>query len=327
MDGYEILGAKRPETPNTGVNAQELSQPAKEGVNAQEPSQPAKDTKAAEEAAAAAADEDDAGDAGADNAEAAKESASNEPMSKEERAKQAKLRREAETKAKIDEAIASERQQTAKEINKAKDDTIAALKIFNPYTKKFITSCAEYDEYQRSVHKAQIDEGLKKVGVDREVFDALIEAHPDVVNARQLTAEAQLEKTRALDSTADTKLKTELEGIQKYNPAIKGKDELLALPNYEDIKRLVKGGLTISEAYYSVNREEIMEKERKKAAQAAISSINGRAHLQPDGAGRGNGGTTVPSGVDKGYDKLYGNKLTGAERQKKYEKTLKFKKG
>lgn len=328
MDGYEILGVKRPEDANTGVNVQDPSQPAKEGVNAQDPSQPANAQHVAEEdAAAKAAAEEDAETDGAEGAEHEKDNAAPGTMSKEERAKQAKQRREAETQAKIDAALTAERQQTAQAIEKAKDDTIAALKIVNPFTKKLITSRAEYEAYQHSARESQINLGLKQAGIDREVIDALMDEHPAVAQARQLAAEAQLEKNRALDSSAETKFKTEMEEIQKYNPAIKGKAELLALPNYQDIKRYVGNGLSISDAYFQVNREEIMEKERKKAAQTAINSINGRTHLQQDGAARGTGGETLPTGVKDGYAKLYGNKLKGAETQKKYEETLKFKKG
>jgi len=317
-DWYSALGAKKPESAatDTGANAQDTAQPATDtGVPAQDVAQPATRTDTAE----ADTEETENPEADVVNIEAEKETPA--AMSKEERAEQARRRREAETKSKIDAAIADAKKEFDAALQKAKDDTIAELHLRNPVTQKPITTLREYDDYMRDLNAKRINSGLSNAGIDRETIEAVINEHPDVVRARQLTQEVITEKTRVLDGEAAQTLEKRLEEIRKYDPAIKSENDLLALPEYPEIKKLVQKGLTIVEAYINVNHAAIIAKERNAARQAALNEVNGKNHLRTD-VQRGTGGEPVPAGINKGYDILYGDKLRGADRQKKYEKTI-----
>lgn len=327
-DGYAALGIKRPESPTaeTGAKAQAPADPAETGAKAQEPAAPATGTKekSDSEIAAAAAAADGADTDNADNDGASAESGAEgekRPLTKEERARNAERRREAETQARIDAAIAEERRNRNSEIEKARDEAVAALRITNPYTQKTITTRAELDEFVKARDEQRIKEGLSKAGIERDTLEALINEHPDVVKARQLSEEA----TRVLDKESEKTLEARLEEIREFNPAIRTEKDLRALPEYPDIHRLVKGGLTISEAYFNIHRKEILEKERKAGTQAALNSITSKQHLQGD-TQHGAATPQLPKEVEKGYRALYGN-LSPAEMQKKYEQTQKYQKG
>lgn len=324
-DWYAALGTTKPDSSpaDTGVHAQAAAQPADNGAQVQELAMPADNTDNNEALLVgeldAQAESKDVGDGTGETGEGADKPSE---MSKEERAKFAARRREAETQTKIDAALAEERQKNSVEIEKAKNAVIASLHLVNPATQKPITTQAEYADYERQLKEQRINENLGSVGIDPSTIMDLIDEHPAVVRARQLVEETELEKSRVLDTAADAKAKEELNEIRKYDPTIEKLEDLFSKPYYAELRGYVQNKLTISQAYYLVNRDAILEKERKAAAQGAINSINSKQHLQSE-VPHGTGGIEVPKGVEKGYGMLYGKSLSPAELRTKYEKTQK----
>lgn len=318
MDYFEALGARRPQqaapaekpdtTDNNGSKAEAASAPNGEESLQQESSV----IDNADNSEAEGEREQDNTDPAADK---------KPEQTKEERAKNAARRREDETKAKVDAALAEERRKFESEKVKLMDDAIAGLNFINPYTNKQIKTQAEYAEFVKKRDEESINEGLARAGIQREVLDAAINQHPDVIKARELVTTAEQEKTRAFDMRAEERAKAELTEIQKYDPSVKSIEDLFAMDNYARIRALVNGGASISEAYKTVNFDAIRERERKAAAQETFNSIQSKSHLTGE-VPHGQGGITVPAGIKNTYRAMYGN-ISDAEIQKKYEKLVK----
>ncbi len=313
----------------SGANAQDSAKPANDGENAQELAEPAKatDTEDSAQNPDNSADADDSAEDGenpeqnGDNVEAGKE------MSKEERAANAARRREEKTQALVEKARLEERQKLTAEKDRILDESIATLKLVNPYTNKPIQSRADYDAFVKARDDARISESMDKLGIDREILDSVINQHPAIVEAQKIAAEADKEKQRILDDEAVKRLDTELVAIQKYDKTVKTAEDLLALPNYADIRRFVQAGLSISEAFEHVNRDKIDEQKRKATWQEAINSVNSKSHMKAGDASQGTGGIVVPPDVEKQYMNNFPG-ITREEIQKKYAQVQTFiKKG
>ena len=303
-----------------GAKEQAAAAPAAAGATEREPAEPANESETNSAGGAAAEVAGELNNSPKAAPAAAGADSEKTPQSKEEQRQQAERRRETETQARIDAALADERRKNAAELARAKDKFIADMQIVNPATGKLVSTQAEFEAFQHAMNEQRINAGLGRMGLERDVIDAMIDEHPDVRKARELVSEAQTEKKRVLDGAAETRLKSELEAIQKYEPMVKTADDLLALPSYADIHRLVGAGLSISEAYFNVNRETILDKERKAAAQDAYNNIAGKQHMTGD-VTHGSGGATIPADVKKQMRNAYPS-LSEAELQKKYERVV-----
>lgn len=134
-----------------GIDAEaaEVTEPAEpsgdttaQGANEQEPAEPAAVEEQIEETNAERA-EDGGRSTGGDSPEG---QADGQKQTPEQNAKFAAARRKAE--AERDAAIAKARQDAQAEAQRTIDEAFRSSGLTNPYTKKPITSKAEYDEYR-----------------------------------------------------------------------------------------------------------------------------------------------------------------------------------
>ena len=245
------------------------------------------------------------------------------PLTKEERAKNAAQRREAEKKAAIDAAVARAKAEAQEEVRKALDEFIRSSGLMDPYTKKPITTKAEYDAY-RERYEADVKERLlKKAGMTDEEFKQFVATLPEIRQARQMSEEAETAKRQALEAQAKLKLDEQMKQIGALNPEVRELGDLTKMPTYPRFYELVKKGLDLVDAYKLANIDSLTQGMAQASRQAALNSARSKDHLSPT-ATRGAGAVTVPSDELALYRELNPG-MSEAEIQKHYNKYIREK--
>ena len=96
----------------------------------------------------------------------------------------AAARRKAE--AERDAAVEKAKADAQEEARKIIDEAFSRSGLMNPYTKKPITSKAEYDEYKQRYDEERKARVMKKSGMSDEEFEAFVNDLPEVRQARSL---------------------------------------------------------------------------------------------------------------------------------------------
>lgn len=182
----------------------------------------------------------------------------------------------------------------------------------------------QYEAHMSRQNRELIDEELGRLGVDRSVFDAIINSHPAVTEARRAAEAARQAERRGLDAAAEARAAEQLAEIGKLDPSVKTMADLQAHPSYGQVYAYVKGGLSIAEAFTAANLDAIRERDRRAAAQAAMNAANSKAHMTAHDSGGGELTEPVPEGVRRSYRELYGN-ISEEEIKSKYERVQKSK--
>ncbi len=224
----------------------------------------------------------------------------------------ADIRRKAESEARI-KATQEAQRIAAAEVDKA----FADMGLRDPYTNKAITTKKEYDAYKARHQTETISNELGKAGISREAIDAMIDSHPAVIKAKEAAEGFESAKRQSQDTAAKVHLDSQIGEIMKFDPDIKGIEDIMALPNYEDLKGYVRKGLTLVEAYKLTNMEKLTNKTAKAAAQSAYNKSASKEHLTSS-ASRGQGENPVPKGVMDMYKKI--TKLSDKEIREHYSK-------
>lgn len=187
-----------------------------------------------------------------------------EPQSPEVNAQYAAMRRRAEAEA--------ERKFSARQAQM--DAQIAAMckGITHPVTGKPITNAEDYFDALAIQQKQAREQELQAKGVDPSMIDRMIESNPTVMQAQRV-----LEQTKQRE--AEEALQRDLADISKYDPNIKGINDLAALPNFNEILDRVQRGASLIDAYKMVNFDNFMQHQNEAARQQAINQMRGKDHL------------------------------------------------
>lgn len=280
---------------NSGENVQELAEPAAaaeetqplSGENAQESAEPAGEP-------------------------AAEEQAPTGEQSPEERRAFAERRRQYDA-------------ETARRAEQARVDKIYADLYSgqtNPYTGVPIASEADYRafreaaeaEARRQAGQAR-EEQLRQSGIDPGLLNQLVSErvseHPAVKNAAQAAELARREAAKAA-------LDNELKAIGSIDPSVKTLEDLLKMPNAGQFDELVRGGMSLVNAYKVANFDDLGRRRAAAARQAALNGVEGKEHLNATGS-RGTGGVEVPAETMECYRDMLPH-MTDDEIRKHYSK-------
>ena len=176
-----------------GIDAEgaEVTEPAEpsadttaQGANEQEPAEPAVVEQQEETTEGA---EDGGQSAGGDSPEG--QADGQKQQTPEQNAQFAAARRKAE--AERDAAIAKARQDAQAEAQRTIDEAFRNSGLSNPYTKKPITSKAEYDEYRTRLEADRKARLLKKSGMSDDEFREFVQGLPEVKQAKEAQAAAE----------------------------------------------------------------------------------------------------------------------------------------
>ena len=174
------------------------------------------------------------------------------------------------------------------------DQQIAALcqGIKHPTTGQPITNMREYVDALSAQRRMERERELQSKGIDPSIIDKMIAENPVVMQAKQV-----IEKSKM--SEAANALQNDLAEISKYDPNIKGINDLSALPNFPDILAKVERGASLVDAYKMVNFDAFMQHTNDAARQQAINQMRGKAHLpsQPNGVATNDDEVEVPAEI------------------------------
>ena len=265
---------------------------------AAETAEGAEETEVAEPSAVKGAEETELAEPS--TAEGAEETEVAEPSVVEEDAKPPRSGRDTEmaaarrkAEAERDAAIEKARRDAEAEARRIIDQAFLNSGLTNPYTKKPITSKAEYDEYRTRFDAEQRERVLKRSGMNQDEFDSYIQNLPEVKQAR-----AEQERARAVLSRA--RVDEQIREIGKISPEIRSAEDLAAMETYPQLLEKVKQGYSITDAYRLVNYDSLLQKAADGAKQAAVSSVQSKRHLKSTEQ-RGQGSTVVPREVMEQY--------------------------
>lgn len=196
----------------------------------------------------------------------AEESGNDEPQeqSAEDNARYAAIRRRAEEDAK---------RRYESEQN-ARNQRIAAMcqGITHPVTGKPITTEDEYLDALEIQQRQARERELQDKGVDPRIIDQMIAQNPVVQQAQQVIEQNKM-------SMAEQQLQSDIASISKYDPNIKGIDDLAAMPNFPEIVDRVSKGQSLLDAYKTANFDALMQHTNEAARQQAINQMRGKSHL------------------------------------------------
>ena len=191
-----------------------------------------------------------------------KEEGNAEPteQSAEENARYAAIRRRAEEDA---------RNKYQSEMN-ALNQRVAAMcqGVTHPVTGQPITNVNDYMDALQIQQRQANEQELQEKGVDPQIIDRMIAQNPVVMQAQQV-----IEQNKMV--AAENALQRDLAEITKYDPNIKGINDLAALPEFSEMLDRVSHGMSLVDAYKIVN----YGKSTDAARQQAINQMRGKEHL------------------------------------------------
>ena len=178
----------------------------------------------------------------------------------EENARYAAIRRRAEEDA---------RNKYQSEMN-ALNQRVAAMcqGVTHPLTGQPITNVNDYMDALQIQQRQANEQELQEKGVDPQIIDRMIAQNPVVMQAQQV-----IEQNKMV--AAENALQRDLAEITKFDPNIKGINDLAALPNFSEMLDRVSHGMSLVDAYKIVN----YGKSTDAARQQAINQMRGKEHL------------------------------------------------
>lgn len=240
-------------------------------------------------------------------------------QSPEENSRYAAARRkaEAERDAAVQKAITETRTQMQTEL----EDTIKALGMINPYTKKPIATKADLDEYRQRFEIERKSKFAKKAGMNDEEFQQFVNDLPEVKEARAKADAAEAAQRAVREKEAQAEIDRQLGEIREIDPSITSLSDLTKMPNYQRFYDLVKRGNTLTDAFRLVNMDRQTSQVREQAQQAALNKVASKSHLDRTTT-RGAGAVTVPADVMEQF-RIFNPDATDEEIRKYWAKSQK----
>lgn len=302
--GITETGEEETEPADPSTDAEEA-----QGEKEQEAAEPAVDTQTQSGDGAEAEAEDDSQEEEAPGAE----------QTPEKRAQFAAARRKAEQER--DAAIAQAKQEAQAEAQRVVDEAFKNSGLTNPYTKKPITSKAEYDEYKQRFETEKKARVLKKSGMTDEEFNEFVASLPEVRQAKEQQEAAEAATRQAQEAQAKLKVDEQLKEISAIDPTIKELKDIAKMPTYPRFYELVKKGNSLSDAFRLANIDKLTQSAAQASRQAAVNAATGKQHMART-ATRGAGAVSVPQDVRDAY-LAFNPGASDAEIQQHYNSYIK----
>lgn len=248
-------------------------------------------------------------------------------QTKDERAGYAAARRRAEAEA---------REREAKAVKEAEERaTIATLKALgakNPYTGKIIETAADLEAYRKDQSENAKQKFMRSSGQSEEAYRQTVENLPEVAEAMRKAKEAEARAAAAEDKIRETEeadfkrtLDEEIRRIAETGEDVKTLEDVTKLEKFPEIREKIQRGYSLEDAYHSVYRKEIAERQANVRANRAAAAAASKSHLSRTSS-KGDAGVTVPSDVIAYYHLLMPG-MSDADIVKHYSKEIKSKKG
>lgn len=279
---------------STGAQGQEVADPAAGGANGQntDPETPE-------------------GNPGADGGAAGE-------MTKEQRSANAARRRQQEQQAAVDAAVRAEQEKHRAQL----EDIFAKAGLKNTITGAPIKTLEDFQGWYGEFSSAKFQQDLKNGKLTEEGLARIIAEHPAMKQAQQLiSAQEQAQKTQQ-EAADRARIDAELVAIGKLDPQVKTVQDLLNLPEGQQIRELVNKGYSFEHAHLIATQARREETRNTAARQAAQQAARGKEHLKGTGNVRSDGAVEVPQDTMRYFQALNPN-ATKADIQAFYNKMIK----
>lgn len=182
-----------------------------------------------------------------------------------------------------------------------------------------ITTREELEAFTRGKAERERASALKRAGVSGEVIEELIETHPAVRAARELTDRLAAEEERSSEVQRMERFREELREITKLDPTVKDAADLRSKEYYGELYDRVKKGYSLVDAYRLATYDRSVAAAAKNARRQAVTSAASREHLKPTASPRGDVLGAVPPEVLEQY-RLLNPAATDAEIARDWKK-------
>ena len=238
----------------------------------------------------------------------------------EQRKEHAAQRRRQEQQDAINQAV---NDALAKEKERSKAEWAAFFEkanLKNTLTGKPITTLDEFNTWAADFETAKLERDLKAGKLTPEGLEKAISNAPAMQRMREIIERDEAAKRESDEAAAKAKIDAELQEIHKLDPSINETADLLKMPNAKEFYEYVRKGNSFIDAYYLANRERLAAATAEAAKQQTMNAARSKDHLQPTGATRGTGASSVPADEMEMF-KLLNPNATEAEIQAYYNKS------
>lgn len=265
-----------------------LTPPEESGAEAREPAEPADVTDIGAEVQEQT-NSAEASDTGANVQEPAEPATQemqkqetevpDEKQTPEERRKQAELRRERE-RQQFERQI---REEEAQKTNEAVRHVLQAIGLKNE-DGTLIETMEDFEAHLAQQRSQRVRRELKQGTLTPEALrEAVLEA-PEVKEVLQQAQTArnaaQAAQRKANQASFAANMQQEIAKIQKLDPSIRSTDDIIRMDTGTEYARLIRTGLSPSEAFRLANFDAIRDRDRAAAEQAARNAAAGKNHVQ-----------------------------------------------
>lgn len=193
-------------------------------------------------------------------------------------------------------------------------EMLKSLELVDPATGKRVETPEEYRDYLSHRDGKRAEEQLRRAGVDPELIKKALAESGVAKAADDAIAAAGAAERRANETAERLSLEAAIAEVTKLNPEIKTFDDLYALPEYGDIKKLVQAGYSFGRAYEMAT----VDRAKNAARQASYNAVASKAHLTKT-AGAGAEPYSISDRDFNNFRQLHPN-ATRAEAEAAYKK-------
>lgn len=138
---------------------------------------------------------------------------------------------------------------------------------------------------------------------------------------RQAEAAARAERDYAVDRSIRMRIEGEVAEIGRLDPSVRSFEDIRNSPDYARLGELVRGGISLVDAYKLTHFDRLTQNAAAGARQAALNARSGKSHLQRmDGTG-GGAPPAVPGEVLRAYRAIM-PELSAREIEQHYNQYL-----
>lgn len=199
-----------------------------------------------------------------------------------------------------------------------------AVNRINPYTGRVIQSPQDFFEYKRQfAEEQQRHERQQQYNADNDIYEAIqngtasraqfdkyikeqivnsLRDNPDIRAAREAALRIQQEEQRTRIESGKNRLQSDIDQLNKEYPncGIKKPEDITDSKMVDYIRK----GLSVNEAYYLANKDNIAQAQMAGVRQATINQANGKGHLKSVSGGT-SGDVIVPDDIAKEYRNFF----------------------
>lgn len=203
-------------------------------------------------------------------------------MSREERARQAAARRERETQAAIQAAVAAERERLNRQHADELKEVFSKAGMTDRYNNgKAITTMEEFRAWDSKAQAAGLSRRLQEGKLTAEDLQKAIDSTPAMQAVKAQAERMRAAETQAKQQSYQAMVDRELEEIRQMDPSVTKLADIVNREGGEDFVRLVnKNGLSFVEAFRLSNGSRLAKAQAMAAAEGAARQQHGKDHMR-----------------------------------------------